>query len=71
MRALDPTRPVSSSVNHFVFPKDQDRRVMMHTMDMREELRNPKVSDGTANGFDYWDEGSRDTLNELDLCGYN
>ena len=71
VRALDPTRPVSSSVNHFVFPKNQDRRVMMHTMDMREELRNPKVSDGTANGYDYWDEGSRDTLAELDICGYN
>lgn len=71
VRSLDPTRPVSSSMNHFVFPKGQNRATMMHTTDMSEELRNPKVSNGFAGDFDYWDEATKDTIPALDIVGYN
>ena len=70
VRALDPTRPVSSSMNHFVAPRGQNVR-MMHTTDMSDELRNPKVSDGHVGDYDYWDEGTKDTIPALDISGYN
>ena len=71
VRALDPTRPVSSSMNHFVFPRNMNRATMMHTTDMREELRNPTVSNGFAGDFDYWDEATQETVPPLDIVGYN
>ena len=71
VRALDPTRPVSSSMNHFVFPRNMNRATMMHTTDMREELRNPTVSNGFAGDFDYWDEATQETIPPLDIVGYN
>lgn len=71
VRSLDSTRPVSSSMNHFVYPKGMNRATMMHTTDMSESLRNPKASDGHFGDFDYWDEGTRDTIPPLDIVGYN
>ncbi len=70
VRALDPTRPVSSSMNHFVAPQGQNVR-MMHTTDMSDELRNRKVSNGHIGDYDYWDEGTKDTIPALDISGYN
>ncbi len=70
VRSLDPTRPVSSSMNHFVAPKGQNVR-MMHTTDMSDELKNRKVSNGHVGDYDYWDEGTRDTIPALDISGYN
>ncbi len=70
VRSLDPTRPVSSSMNHFVAPKGQNVR-MMHTTDMSDELKNRKVSNGHIGDYDYWDEGTKDTIPALDISGYN
>lgn len=71
VRSLDPTRPVSSSMNHFVFPKGLNRATMMHTTNMADELKNPKVSAGFSGDYDYWDEGTAETTKALDIVGYN
>ncbi len=71
VRGLDPTRPVSSSMNHFVYPQGMNRATMMHTTDMSESLRNPQASNGYFGDFDYWDEGTKDTTPALDIVGYN
>ena len=71
VRSLDPTRPVSSSMNHFVYPRQMDRSRMMHTTDMSQALRHPQASNGCDGDYDYWDEATRDTTPPLDIVGYN
>lgn len=71
VRRLDITRPVSSSMNHFVYPQNMNRATMMHTTDMSESLRNPQASNGCFGDYDYWDEATQDTIPALDIIGYN
>lgn len=67
VRALDPTRPVTSGIN-MACGRPADHFAGMNYQQMAYEMAH---STGIYDGVDRWDEATQGNINNLDIAGYN